>query len=212
MTSVELYTHVSSCPLQCADVIRDQHTNIPRGYYSNAQPGESEVIMLVAQNPGQPMKIEAQAYAGLSADQQARAHLAFVRRCAVGNEGKVFHTRLRKWMAELLSVPEEQVYDHVILTNAVKCTTPGNRCPSRLTETTCISRHLTNEIAAWQPRIVIALGLGAKRMLDRSGLVRECNYLPHPSHREGKSYHHSFLEAIKRQLTTRCSGPVHRVP
>ena len=83
--------------------------------------------------------------------------------------------------------------NEVFITNVVKCRPPRNRVPLKLERTTCLGAHLTREIEAVKPKVVVLLGrtatfsvLGVSTLRDARGkLVRrdDRTYLPtyHPA-------------------------------
>ena len=58
MTKAELYSSIVGCPLSCGGIIRDLDTNIPRGFFTEANAGDRITIVVVGINPGQPMETE----------------------------------------------------------------------------------------------------------------------------------------------------------
>lgn len=125
MHALELYEQIVACPVHCNGILRDQHTNIPRGFFTLAEPGMPITLLVVAQNPGQPMlprgnsQDEKNLYAGQPAREAARIHLNFAARCFVNGEGKTFHRRLSNWLADLLAAETSQVFRRVVYTNVV---------------------------------------------------------------------------------------------
>ncbi len=194
------YGEIVQCSERCKGIVRDKHTSIPRGFFTEAVPGDSVTLMLVAGNPGQPMHRngEHKLYKGLSGVQAATKHFKFARRCFLGPCGKRFHRNTVAWMMELLHVDKDEVFKHVVYTNVVKCTTPKDRCPTRNVVVTCGRLHLAREIRLWRPRIVIALGKRVRKFL--TCLNVEHKYLPHPAHREGADYHKPYLVQIREKL------------
>jgi uracil-DNA glycosylase family 4 len=203
MNMLDLYESVVACPEVCADIVRDLDTNIPRGFFTLAKPGTEVRLLLVAQNPGQPMDVERNLYRGLGVKAATKAHIQFVDNCFFRGEGKVFHNRLVDWLTDLLEADARAVFEQVVYTNAVKCTTRGNRVPIPATAELCLRLHLKREIDFWKPRLVVALGAGAHRLLELSAIDHDC--LPHPSHRRGREYHRAKLELLRAKM--RASAP-----
>jgi uracil-DNA glycosylase len=200
MKLLELYESVISCPKHCNGIVRDSHTNVPRGFFTLAQPGDEIDLLVVAQNPGQPMSRggEANLYRSLQARAGANTHLEFVGRCFFTDEGKTFHKRLVEWLAELFNVNHLLVFHRVVYTNAVKCTTAENRVPTRVTVQTCVALHLKREIQLWKPTLVVGLGRATQTFLRKCGIQHEP--LPHPSHRRGRGSHLGQLHALRAKL------------
>ena len=196
--TTSFYASIVGCPQRCNGIVRDAESNIPRGFFTLAAPGDPIDLMLVAQNPGQPMGIEERRYAGLSAAAAAQSHVDFVRECFRGR-GKTFHKRLLAWMQDLLGVDSaDAVFRRVVYTNLVKCTTPNNNAPSGALFRQCYTQNFQREIRFWNPRRVV--GLGSKTCDALRQLRVDCLPLPHPSHREDNLYHKEKLEAIRTLL------------
>lgn len=115
-------------------------TNIPRGFFTDAKPGDGVEAVVVTQNPGQPMegKGEYRLYEALSPTKCVSIHKDFVRNCFYGDIGKTFHRRLLNWLSELLELPPREVFNHVLYTNLVKCTTKNNSVPNREVTANCV--------------------------------------------------------------------------
>lgn len=201
MTS--LYGQVMCCPLRCSDVVRDECTHVPRGFFTLAAPGDPVRLMVVALNPGQPSVAETDAYAVNSsvrdaADSRVAAHLAHAKGAFLGAAGGTFHRRLVAWLAEALHTTAHDVFRHAVYTNLVKCTTRANAVPKPATRQACHAAHLSREIAAWRPSVVVALGRVVASELVRLGIDHA--QLPHPSHREGADHHRPFVRALQERL------------
>ena len=194
----EIYKPIVGCPLRCEGIIRDDDTNIPRGFFTEANPGDKIAIMVVALNPGQPMSVEAGLYKNGDDLAKTRAHLDLVRKAFLSGEGKTFHERLLTWIAEILEIEKSEIFRQVVYTNLVKCTTPGNKKPSRQLGESCFGQNLKYEIARWKPLNIIALGKSCFKAL--LGLSVDCLELPHPSHRRDRNYHIPFVAEIKKKL------------
>ena len=207
MTKADLYSSIVGCPLSCGGIIRDLDTNIPRGFFTEANTGDRITIMVVGINPGQPMKTEKGVYDQSTDEDKANTHLNFARKAYTG-AGKRFHHRLLAWLSEILEKKPEVVFQEVVYTNLVKCTTPKNKMPSKELSKTCFAQNLQKEIFFWRPRVVVALGKTCDAMLSRLGV--DHMRLPHPSHREHATYHLSEVQSIKERLkeeTVRRTGP-----
>ncbi len=115
--------------------------------------------------------------------------------------GKTFFKRLAKWLTYVLDVSEEAVFDRVVYTNAVKCTTQNNKRPSWDPALTCHLHHLSKEIDVWNPKLVVALGNSSSEYLAGLGISFE--FLPHPSHREHSEYHVPYCDDLRSKLRQR---------
>ena len=137
------------------------------GSRTKAVPGEgpeSARMMLVGEAPGREEDLSGRPF--------------------VGRGGKLLSAAL-----ETIGSPSEEVF----ITNVVKCRPPGNRVPLRLEWETCLGAHLSREIGAVAPKVVVLLGrtasaglLGVSTLKETRGkLVRRDGrtYLPtyHPA-------------------------------
>jgi len=198
MSAKSLYVPIVSCPLNCHGIVRDAHTNIPRGFFTRAKEGGPIRLLVVALNPGQPWGEQLNAYAELTDMQKVQRQLQLVDDAMHGPQRRTFHVRLILWLSKVLNVPEPEVFDHTIYSNIVKCTTPGNETPNRSMALTCANRHLVREIAFWKPEVTVGLGVPACRYLSDIGVAHES--LPHPSNRESREYNAAAVERLRVKL------------
>jgi len=199
----DIFRSVVACPLSCSEIVRDHHTNIPRGFFTQAEQGDTIQLLIVGLNPGQPMKNEKGLYVGMSADEMVKTHLQHVESAFLSGRGKTFHRRLISWIEEVLDKPKDQVFRSVVYTNLVKCTTPNNRKPSFELSKICYGQHLQREISFWRPQVVVALGAACSDLLRK--LRVDHLQLPHPSHRKHAEFHRPFLIKLKERLRTQNS-------
>ena len=197
-TLEEFYGTIVGCPLSCPNILRDENSNIPRGFYTQASPGDAISLMVVAINPGQTMADETNIYANLSPTDKARIHLQFVDQIFTKNAGKRFHKRLINWLSHILQKPPESVFREVVYTNLVKCSTPGNRMPTPEVGKACFTQNFQRELDFWKPKTVISLGVHCDSLLTKLGIPHQ--FLPHPSHHETRDYHIPFCEKIRKNL------------
>ena len=195
------------CALCQTGILRDLHTNIPRGFFTHAKPGDAVEAVLVTQNPGQPMegKGEYRLYEALSPPECVSTHRDFLRKCFYGGIGKPFHRRLLNWLSELFELPTQEAFNHVVYANLIKCTTKNNSVPNREVTDNCVRNHLISEIAFWSPKVIIALGRTTSNKLTSYDIKH--HYLPHPSHREHREYHVQFLNDIRRSHEFQITRP-----
>jgi len=199
VTKDDLYSAIVGCPLSCAGIIRDHDTNIPRGFFTEANAGGQITLMVVGINPGQPMESEKGIYNQSTDKDKANAHINFARKSFSG-EGKTFHRRLLAWISEILEKNPEEVFREVVYTNLVKCTTPNNKMPSKELSKICFAQNLQKEILFWRPLVIVALGNTCDAMLSTLGVDHMT--LPHPAHRETSNYHIPFLQEIRIKIQT----------
>ena len=194
----DFYGTIVGCPLSCTGILRDETSNIPRGFYTQAKPGDIITLMVVGINPGQVMSDEINLYANPDPKEKARIHLQFADRVYTNNAGKRFHKRLLNWLSNILQKPQEVVFQETVYTNLVKCTTPNNKMPSLEVGRTCFSQNFQRELNFWKPKAVIALGVHCDSLLTKLGIPHD--FLPHPSHHETRDYHLPFCEKIRSTL------------
>jgi uracil-DNA glycosylase len=199
VTKEDLYSAVVGCPFSCTGIIRDLDTNIPRGFFTEANTGDRITIMVVGINPGQPMETEKGIYDQSTDKDKANTHFTFARKAYTG-AGKTFHRRLLAWLSEILEKNPEEVFREVVYTNLVKCTTPNNKMPSKELSKTCFAQNLQKEILFWRPLVIVALGNTCDAMLSTLGVDHMT--LPHPAHRETSNYHIPFLQEIRIKIQT----------
>jgi uracil-DNA glycosylase len=199
----DIFRSVVACPLSCSEVVRDHHTNIPRGFFTQAEQGDNIQLLVVGLNPGQPMEKEKGLYGGISADEMVKTHLQHVESAYFGGKGKAFHRRLLSWLEEIINKPKNQIFRSVVYTNLVKCTTPNNRKPSPQLSKICFGQHLQREISFWRPQVIVALGTACSDVLRKLGI--DHLQLPHPSHRKPADFHRPFLIKLKERLRTQNS-------
>jgi uracil-DNA glycosylase len=199
VTKEDLYSAVVGCPFSCTGIIRDLDTNIPRGFFTEANTGDRITIMVVGINPGQPMETEKGIYDQSTDKDKANTHFTFARKAYTG-AGKTFHRRLLAWLSEILEKNPEEVFREVVYTNLVKCITPNNKMPSKELSKTCFAQNLQKEILFWRPLVIVALGNTCDAMLSTLGVDHMT--LPHPAHRETSNYHIPFLQEIRIKIQT----------
>lgn len=192
------YGTIVGCPLSCPGILRDDTSNIPRGFYTQAKPGDTISLMVVAINPGQTMTDETNLYADPDPVIKAKTHLQFVDRIYTKNTGRTFHKRLVNWLSNILQKAPEAVFRETVYTNLVKCSTPNNKMPSLEVGKACFGQNFRRELDYWKPKAVIALGVHCDSLLNKLGVAH--HLLPHPSHREAQDYHLPFCEEIRKNL------------
>jgi len=205
MKTEEFYASIMQCT-NCSspNVVRDNHTHLPQGFFTLAQPGDRIKVMAVAQNPGvlvpggQLTATQLNRYKGLSPESAAKEHLKFVKQCFLGGAGTVFHSRLLDWLADLLSVPSADVFRQVVYTNLVKCATSANKPPSKKVCSDCHTLHFQREIKLWNPEVIVGLGGWTCMQLSLLGVPHL--ELPHPRHREHADYHRPYIDKIRMRL------------
>ena len=77
---------------------------------------------------------------------------------------------------KLLSAVLESVgtrREEVFISNVVKCRPPRNRVPLKLERDTCLRAHLTRELEAVRPKVVVLLGRTASASLQGASTLRE---------------------------------------
>ncbi len=196
------FEQVVTCSAGCPEV---QNCNadpslprryLPRGTTSRATPGHVD-LMIVLANPGAPQEIEDKHYA-VPPENVAEAAWAFTEavlerqvRPLPGTGRSATHDALMRHLAaDVFECPVGEVLDRVVVTNAVRCSTPRNfgeyspEVRMQISEV-CVSRHLLGEIAHWRPRMIAACGKPAREALtdfQQRGLITvPCVETHHPS-------------------------------
>jgi len=199
MTShIEFYNRVGACPVPAerCRVVRDASSNVPRGYFTLATPGDPIDFMLVAQNPGQADGREIGMYFDGAA--VGEKHLEFTHTLFIDGRGGRFHRAVNEWVETITGLPLADAWRRCVYTNAVKCTTAENEKPCRAALSSCAQRWFRDEVNLWKPAMLVGLGGYAARALTSLGIPSLS--MLHPSHREGKSAERQHLEALVLRL------------
>ena len=175
----------------------------PRGWGGSLAPGKRD-LLLVSTNPGHPLPAEEAVWEGYPARpddaghitrKQAVAQLDFVNALYRGEPGRTsFHTRSVQVARALLWLVDERNgghadlrpwLDRVWFTDVVKCSTAQESgSPGIGAMTDRCRRHLQDEIGAFSPRLVVALGSAAFNALQAAGLRLPMTLkMPHPAGR-----------------------------
>ena len=128
----------------------------------------------------------------------------------VGRAGRV----LDRALCEATNMTPKSVRQRLIVTNAVKCRPPNNATPTAQQLDTCV-RYLEQEIEAWDPRAILALGNVATITLIGTGGIsalrggehylnrarRPCLFLPfHPAFVLRQGYDSDAAEMFKADV------------
>lgn len=150
----------------------------PRGSYTRATPGNVG-LLVVLQNPGQPLEIEKGQQAQQEGEALARTVWNMTGAVLDGCYASTTFSKMRRELAELLGIPEARVYDKVMVTNLVRCTTINNKKPDHNSVVIGIG-WLRDEIELWRPRRVMAYGKWVYDHLRKYEVQCEA-YMPHPA-------------------------------
>lgn len=213
METHQFYNSVSSCAntqAHCPNTLNSHSSGwIPRGFFTRVNSGPVDVLA-VCKNPGHLLPNEADLYRKTAPSELAKTHM---QHAAVTFQGgnitnpndvhsTVFHKNLRRYMAFILDVDQDKVFDHMVYTNLVKCSTRGEQDklnPKTMRE--CFGRHFVREIEFFSPKVLIAFGrevegfLTKMRALGVHGLP--VIYLKHPSYYYRKDIEASELMRVK---------------
>ena len=182
----ELYIPCVSCEKWCSDIIRDEDRHIPRGFYSEAQPG-TPVVMFLSMNPGGGIQgpIEQKGFYKGTPKEKVEKHFQFMREILFFPP-KPFQRKLQQQIIAILSMPWDEARNHVIITPLFKCTSDGDGMASTETISTCVDMHLKRELKAWNPICIFTLGDKVEEWVNKNSTIFE-NYeirnLTHPSFR-----------------------------
>jgi len=207
----DLYTKCMNCTNTvsvCPGVWKDIASGIPpRGFYYKAAPVK---LLVVAKNPGHPMKGEPELFRGRTGSELFRAYRDY--QCRLyPDPGKVrepstrFHKTLFRYISFFLDIHSSDIYLHAAHTNLVKCSTPDEQ--ARLNAKTmerCYAEYFRVELDLLHPKVLLALGREVERFL----MERQADhglpvvYVRHPAYRYPRNDEARILGDIKRQITT----------
>ena len=223
------YTDVVECDAGCP-YVKNRNTDpslapryIPRGSTSRCTPGNTTLMVILA-NPGEPQKgDEDKQYAGKTGKELSSAAWKFTQAVCerldspsfprLNAKRSVTHDNLMKHLAaDVFNCHISQVLDHVVITNIVKCSTFDQNSKkeqhnfSKLTNeiqdeisTECANRHLLKEIKYWNPKQILACGKPANRILQdlkkRKLLEIDINFQTHHPSAVGR-----FINERKQQF------------
>ena len=216
---ISLYTKVCDCrSKQCENFPEIQNSpstgSPPRGFYTTAT--DRVEVMVVAKNPGHVLESEAATYRNLNGERLVKAHLEFSKstfyKLSELNEKErrstTFHSNLLAYLSEILDVDKKSVFEKVVYTNLVKCSTKGNKqdnlTPRSMDE--CYKNHLTREIEFFGPKIIFALGREVEKYLkkfEKNGQFIVV-YIKHPSYHYRKELRQEKIAEIKEKYHSHC--------
>ena len=183
-TAPDYYKKIISCKENCPEVLNCNVNKtleprwLPRGTTTRCKPGKA-LLMVILDNPGTPQEIEDTHYQGKSESELADVAWQFTEAVLEYNTSKPnrmgagtspTHRNLMRHLAEhVFDCPKEEVLDKVVVTNHVRCSTEVNF--SDITDkldigTTCVEKHLIDEINYWKPKMIVVCGTPAKETLD----------------------------------------------
>lgn len=206
----DLYEPCVSCRAPCNDVLnantdpRVDDRYIPRGFYSDAQPGEP-VLMFLAMNPGggRGGLLEPPGYYAVNHPRHVLdVHRAFLDE-QFNRPRRGFHRKLKLQVSAFLNVPTQVAMRFAVFTELFKCTTPGDGMASPQTVDRCVELHLTREIREWQPLAVIPLGEAVRNWIAEHPAVFHgipVIRLMHPSYygRSDEEFRQEAVSAFER--------------
>ena len=183
-TAPDYYKKIISCKENCPEVLNCNVNEkleprwLPRGTTTRCKPGKA-LLMVILDNPGTPQEIEDTHYQDKSESELADVAWQFTEAVLEYNTSKPnrmgagashTHSSLMKNLAEdVFGCPKEKVLDKVVVTNHVRCSTEidfGNIKKRLKIGTTCVEKHLLDEIDYWKPKIIVVCGNPAKETFD----------------------------------------------
>ena len=199
-----------SCPntsKECPSIRRNKEIGlVPRGFYFESQYFKSPLkILVVANNPGPAAEGEEE-YKDKTGLDLVNAHLEFMRTV---DKKSLFHKRLRKrYLPEILKLPEDKVFNHSAFTNLVKCTAAnkGMIASSRPTVKKCFNKWFKKELRLYRPKAILAVGRPIEEFLKKNseifGIPSKCViYVKHPARGGyGKEREPMELQKIRKKL------------
>jgi uracil-DNA glycosylase len=204
---IKIYTEVCECTSENCKTFPEiykslQNGSPPRGFYTRAE-GPVDVLV-VGKNPGHILDSEAAIYKNLRGEELVKAHWDFSRDTfyklnqlsSKEKRSTTFHSNLLSYLAEILSVNREIIFENAAYTNLVKCSNAGNEQVklSIRSMNECLHNHLIREINFFKPKLIFALGREVEIYLKRKKLDGVCPivYIKHPS------YHYKKEEKDKK--------------
>jgi len=218
---LEFYETVVSCEnsdKNCPNTVNNLNSgNPPRGFYTEGKPKDI-VLLLVAKNPGHPLKEEQKMYCQLPPREIVQTHIEFIRNIfqrhhTFGSSDRrslTFHKNLFRYMSYFLDIPEDEVFQQCAYTNLVKCSSIGERDNLRIaTMRECFQNHLVREIELFNPNAIIAFGREVYNFLSRDAVKRlhlkPVVYIKHPSYYYRKDQEPKILAGLKSEIAQHLS-------
>ena len=205
-TAPDYYKKIISCKENCPEVLNCNVNKkleprwLPRGTTTRCKPGKA-LLMVILDNPGTPQEIEDTHYQDKSESELADVAWQFTEAVLEYNTSKPnrmgagrshTHVILRKNLAKyVFRCSEEEVLDKVVVTNHVRCSTEIDFGKIEDKEirikigTTCVKKHLLDEIDYWKPKIIVVCGKPARETFAKLISIGRINFeyetVPHPT-------------------------------
>ena len=190
----------------CPGVWKDIPNGIPpRGFFFKAVPVK---ILIVAKNPGHPMRGESDLFKGRTGTDLFGAYRNYQENYypdpnRVREPSTRFHKTLFRYVSLLLDIPKEDVYFHAAHTNLVKCSTPDEQAKLNLTTMdACYTQYFRAELELLRPRVLLALGREVERFLIKRSSDHHLPviYIKHPSYPYRREDEARILGELRNQI------------
>jgi len=204
-----LYVNCMNCgntALQCPGIWKNISAGLPpRGFFFKVAPVK---LLIVAKNPGHPLKGEVDLYRGRIGSDLFFAYRRFQKK-VYPDPGKIrefstrFHKTLFRYISYFLDIPGTDIYLHAAHTNLVKCSTRDEQArlkPKTMME--CYTQYLRTELELLRPKVLLALGREVERFLIERQTDHNLPvvYIKHPSYRYRREEEKQILSDIKQQI------------
>jgi len=177
----------------------------PRGFFFKVAPVK---LLVVAKNPGHPLKGEVDLYRGRIGSDLFFAYRRFQKK-VYPDPGKIrefstrFHKTLFRYISYFLDIPHTDIYLHAAHTNLVKCSTRDEQArlkPKTMME--CYTQYFRTELELLRPKVLLALGREVERFLIERQTDHNLPvvYIKHPSYRYRREEEKQILSDIKQQI------------
>ena len=201
-----------ACRKKCVDIERDQRAGIyPRGFFYDF-PYPATEVLVVSHCPGRTNSRETRIVRQmiqngkepLSAVLLAAKEALFGPEAIAGDikfggmwEGNPFHARLWRFLCEIVDCERIELQNHVSFTNVVKCQRKQDcGVPLAEAEEKCTTHYLSKEIELVAPKVIVANGRDAERMVKRVLIKTEIDihveWIPHTSQRNARFWHNDW--------------------
>jgi len=204
-----LYINCMNCantPSHCPGIWKNIPAGVPpRGFFFKVAPVK---LLVVAKNPGHPLKNEVGLYCGRSGRDLFLAYRQFQEK-VYPDPGKIrefstrFHKTLFRYISYFLDIPGTDIYLHAAHTNLVKCSTRDEQArlkPKTMME--CYTQYFRTELELLRPKVLLALGREVERFLIERQTDHNLPvvYIKHPSYRYRREEEKQILSDIKQQI------------
>jgi uracil-DNA glycosylase len=219
------YRDVMNCAYskkECPQAWKDFSAGLVPRAFSPCKSSATE-ILVVAKNPGHPLKGETVFYKGKRGEDLLKAKEEWdSERCnrihSTNDKSLNFHKNLRRYLRYFLGLSkqletyeeyqtnytldhEKEISEHVAFTNLFKCSTEFEQKPIKNTSfEICYGKYFIDEIELIKPRCILALGNEVTKFLKSKQLKIPVISIRHPSYFYRKNDEMNILSNKKMEL------------